>query len=130
MSNLTQRKQRLLALCLLWGLLLAVLALQPERLVEVFLPVLVMRDIAHVLTYGVFAFFIALYLRFRRHLFGLSMTFLNAAFLAFALTVAWGGFTEWIQQFEPSRTVSLKDLAYDVLGAFAGVVVFVWRDRT
>ena len=124
MPNLIERRRRLLTLCLLWALLLAVLAIQPDSLVEFFLPFSILRDGAHTATHGILVFFLCLYLRFRRHVFKVPMTFLNATLLAFFLAAGWGGFTEWMQQFVPGRYVSLKDLAYDMVGALFGIAFF------
>ena len=128
MLKLIQRKRRLLLLCFLWGILLAALALQPDKAVNFFLPFSIMRDAAHAVTYGLMAFFLCLYLRFRRHILGIPMSFLNAALLALVLTALWGGFTEWTQRFIPDRCVSIKDWACDMIGAFFGIAAFRLRE--
>lgn len=128
MSQFIQRKRHLRLLCFLWGILLIVLAIQPEKVVEVFLPFSIMRDAAHGLTYGILTFFICLYLRFRRHLGGVPMNFKNAALLALVLTGFWGGLTEWLQHFIPDRCVSLSDWLYDMMGAVIGIICFRLRE--
>jgi VanZ family protein len=128
MSQIIQRKRNLRLLCLLWGILLVALAIQPDKVVEIFLPLSIMRDAAHGLTYGVLTFFICLYLCFRRHVQGIPMTFKNAALLAFILTAVWGGFTEWIQHFIPDRYVSMKDWVCDMIGALFGIICFRLRE--
>jgi VanZ family protein len=126
---LIERRRRLKLFCVLWGIFLAILALQPDGLVEIFLPFSYLRDIAHAVTYGILAFFLCLYLRFRRYVFKVPMTFWNAAFLALIGTAVWGGLTELIQHFAPDRYVSWKDWAYDMIGAFFGIVAFAAREK-
>lgn len=105
------------------------LAMQPEHLVDIFLPLAIMKDIAHALTYGVLAFFTCLYLIFRRHLFGVLMTFTKSAMVSFLITACWGGFTEWLQNFSPTRTASLKDLGCDMIGALIGIIIFKFWEQ-
>jgi VanZ family protein len=126
---LIQRKQRLFYACFLWSLLLTALAMQPEKLVETFLPFSIMRSLAHSAAYGAFAFLLCLYFSFRRHLFGIPMKGFAMHAAAFLLTAALGGFTELIQLFSPDRYAELVDWYFDLAGALGGILVFTFSRR-
>lgn len=49
--------------------------------------------------------------------------------VAFALAVAIGAVTEWLQRFMPNRNVSLDDLLHDALGAAFGLGVLALVER-
>lgn len=126
---LIQRKQRLLYACLLWSLLLTALAMQPEKLVETFLPFSIMRSLAHSAAYGAFAFLLCLYFSFRRYLLGFPMRGVAMYAAAFSLTAALGGFTELIQLLSPDRYAELIDWYFDLGGAAGGIAVFILTRR-
>ena len=126
---LIQRKQRLFSACVLWAVLLVALAMQPEKLVETFLPFSIMRSLAHSAAYGAFAFLLCLYFSFRRHWLGVPMKGLAMHAAAFLLTAALGGLTEIIQLFSPDRYAELADWFFDLGGAAGGIMVFVYFRR-
>lgn len=126
---LIQRKQRILSACVLWAILLVTLAMQPELMVKTFLPLSILRSLAHSAAYGAFAFLLCLYFSFRRHLFGRAMKGFAMYGAAFMLTAVLGGATEILQLLSPDRYAELADWYFDLGGAAAGIMVFVYFRR-
>ena len=124
-ASLKRQKIKFGAAAALWAAWLVVLALQPDGLVEAFLPLHFLRNLTHGAAYSVLAFFLCFFLRFKRSLLAMKMKTFNMALFSFLITTGWGGLTELIQRWTPDRTPSWGDLAYDGLGAAAGIASFI-----
>ena len=124
MASLKSQKIKFGLAAGLWAVLLVMLSLEPDAAVESLLPADFLKNLAHAVTYGILAFLLCFFLRFKRSLLGFKMKDFNIAGFSFFLTLAWGGLTEIIQRWTPDRTASLKDLAYDGAGASAAILCF------
>ncbi len=124
MLQISKRKRNLLILCMLWVILLGVLAVEPIRVVKIFFPTEDSRSFAHVLFYGFFGFFLCLFLRFKRTLGKLQLRNRYIIGLSFIVTGLLGGITELMQIFTVDRMADWGDLGFDVLGAGIGIVCF------
>lgn len=124
MLSLTLRKKRLFLACFLWVVLLAVLAMEPNKIVKMFFPTSRARDFAHVLFYGVLAFLLCIYWRFKRRAGHTQIKNIHVVLLSFALTALFGGMTELMQLWTPDRLADWSDLGFDMIGASIGISCF------
>ena len=124
MTRLRQQKNRLAIAVALWAILLVLLALEPDGAVGLILPSDSLKNLAHTPAYGVLAFLICLFLRFKRSVFTLKMTDRNVAVFSFFLTTGWGAGTELLQKWTFDRMASWGDWGFDALGAGAGIIFF------
>lgn len=123
-QNLTKRRKHLLAACILWLILLAVLAVQPQKEMKVFLPTEILQSMAHSAVYGVLAFNFCLYFRFKRKFLGCHLNEITATGLAVFISGLWGAVTECAQYFTPDRRVDIVDWGWDMGGIIAAVIIF------
>ena len=115
----------LLALISSWFLLLIFLALMPERVVLFFLRKPFFFSVAHIVAYWVLAFFLCLYLRFKRTFFVFRMNWWNIFFLTLVCCMACGGITEAVQVLTPDRAPDWYDFYCDLGGAMSGILFFM-----
>lgn len=77
------------------------------------------QNLMHIPVYAALAF---LWLWYLRRWLGSR----PAMFLAFALAAGYGLLDEWHQSFVPGRFASTTDVAFNVIGAVAGIWLFNW----
>ena len=130
MLNAKPARRKYFILSSMWALLLVVMAVQPEKMVKRVLPTSWERFMAHSVAYGIFAFLLCLYFRFRKSLFRYRMKEGFVFLFSFVLVFAWGGLTEYIQLYSRDRIADWLDVFYDVLGAAWGIFLFFLYKRT
>lgn len=137
MMNLVLRKKRLFFACLLWVILLGVLAMEPDKVVKIFFRSSTARSFAHVLFYGVLGFLLCFYFRFKGKLGKMHLRNIHIVLLSFFLTGLCGGMTEIMQLWAPDRMAEWSDLGFDMIGAALGISAFYfyrrflqWQHRT
>lgn len=126
--SLKKRKRRLLIISTLWASLLLFLSVAPGKSF-VLVPFDIWMTFAHAIAYGVLAFFLCLYLRFKRSVGPFKMMGKNALIFAFVTASLWGGITELLQFMTPDRITDWWDLAADMAGAFVSLWVFIWYEK-
>lgn len=119
-----KRKQHLFIACFIWAVFLAVVAVQPKRTMNFFLPTEFMKSLAHSAAYGVLTFNLCLYFRFKRSFWGCHLNEITATGISLFLTGVWGAVTECSQFFTPDRRPDVIDWAWDMGGAIVGVIIF------
>ncbi|MDP3921260.1 MAG: VanZ family protein [Candidatus Omnitrophota bacterium] len=132
-NDFKKTRRKAFAAVALWGLLLAVLSLEPDWVLESILPIDeshadLFYSLFHVTCYGILGFLLCLFFRFKKTLFALRMT--DPVVFAAALTVAvvWGGAIEWAQVYSPTRIPDWVDFGANVLGALGGLTAFgLWN---
>jgi VanZ family protein len=128
MPDLKRRKKQYLFLALAWAIVVLIASVQPSKMMWKILPRSYMHDLAHIVSYGFFAYLFCFYLRFNRHFLFSRMTDLKVFFFSFLIANLWGGAVELIQILTHDRRADWNDCFHNAMGAFIGVMIFyVWH---
>lgn len=124
MPKLGYRKKQYLFLALSWAIIVLIASVQPSKLMWKVLPRAYMHDLAHVVSYGLFAYLFCFYLRFNRHFFSFRMTDLKVYFISFVVANLWGGGVELLQILTHDRRADWADCFHNAIGSCVGIMIF------
>ncbi|WP_405131600.1 VanZ family protein [Paenibacillus sp. FSL H8-0317] len=80
----------------------------------------IFRKSAHLFVYAVLAMLVYGGLRYRR------IRIMTCIVVALAVVLIIASIDEYIQQFSPNRTSSIRDVGLDLLGGCCGIAVYAW----